>query len=423
MMHDLAICMASYSDIYGGGILHGFLFTPGILGKIKSLQDSKYCWNYINDPKIMAKKIVETSRNMQLDFLQSFYSMSESTWISMIKPLPKIKTSISTKISYEALAVPRTNSNQNFHVPIPICHINKKSVQVQLIANYRTKKMLGKCGCITRLTCTCKFLAPSDFLILLVHGGGFISQTSKTSLDYLHQWSTELNIPIISVDYSLAPEAPYPRALEEVFYVYCWVLNNLPAMGTTGKKIILAGDSAGGNLVTSTTLKTITNHIRIPDALVLSYAALLIQFYPSPSRLLSLMDPILMFGILLRCMNAYQDPNYLRTCPRTVTQELKQAKSINDIFLSPLLAGTELLQHFPKTVIVVSDLDPCLDENVQFSSKLLDAGVDVKMEVVPGMPHGFLSFGQMATECQLGVDHVTRKLGELIKCLKVISDA
>ena len=177
------------------------------------------------------------------------------------------------------------------------------------------------------------------------------------------------------------------------------------------------GDSAGGNLVASTTLKTITNHIRIPDALVLSYAALLMQFYPSPSRLLTLMDPLLMFGILLRCMNAYQDPNYLKTCPRCINQELMQAQSTNDIFLSPLLAGKDLLQYFPKTVIIVSDLDPCLDENVQFSSKLSDAGVDVKMEVVPGMPHGFLAFCQMSTECQLGVDHVTRKFGDLVKSL------
>jgi len=407
MMHDLAICMASYSDIYGGSIL----------GRIKSLRDSGYGWNYIIDPKIMAKRIVETSRNMQLDFMQSFYNMSEGTWISMVKTLPKIRTSTSKKLSFEALQVPRTNSDKKFHVPIPSSHINKKWVQVQLIANYRTKKMLGTCGCITRLTCTCKFPAPSDFLILHVHGGGFISQTSKAHLDYLHQWSTELNIPIISVDYSLAPEAPYPRALEEVFYVYCWVLNNFPALGTTGKKIILTGDSAGGNLVSSTTLKTIANHIRVPDALVLSYAALLIQFYPSPSRLLCLLDPLLMLGILIRCLNAYQDPNYLKTCPRSFNQELEQAKSVNDIFLSPLLAGKDLLQYFPRTEIIVSDLDPCLDENVEFSNKLSDAGVDVNMEVVPGLPHGFLAFSQLSSECQLGVEHVTSILKKLVKAL------
>ena len=83
--------------------------------------------------------------------------------------------------------------------------------------------------------------------------------------------------------------------------------------------------------MTSTTLKAITSNIRKPDALVLSYAALLIQFYPSPSRLLSLIDPLLMFGILLRCLNAYQDPNYLNTCPRTINDELRMTRSINDM--------------------------------------------------------------------------------------------
>ena len=167
--------------------------------------------------------------------------------------------------------------------------------------------------------------------------------------------------------------------------------------------------------MTSTTLKAIVNNIRRPDCVLLSYAALLVQFYPSPSRLLSLIDPLLMFGILLRCLNAYQDPNYLKTSPRTILQELKMTKTLNDIYLSPLLADSEVLQHFPKTVIIASDLDPCLDENVQFSSKLHEAGVDVKMEIVPGMPHGFLAFGAMSTECQLGVDHVTKKIRDMIK--------
>ena len=167
--------------------------------------------------------------------------------------------------------------------------------------------------------------------------------------------------------------------------------------------------------MTSTTLKAIVHNIRKPDAVLLSYAALLVQFYPSPSRLLSLIDPLLMFGILLRCLNAYQDPNYLKTSPRTILQELKMTKTLNDIYLSPLLAKSDILQHFPKTIIIASDLDPCLDENVQFSSQLHEAGVDVKMEIVPGMPHGFLAFGAMSTECQLGVDHVTKKIRDLIR--------
>ena len=166
--------------------------------------------------------------------------------------------------------------------------------------------------------------------------------------------------------------------------------------------------------MTSTTFKAIVSNIRRPDAVVLSYAALLIQFYPSPSRLLSLMDPILMFGILLRCLNAYQDPNYLKTCPRTIYQELKMTKSMKDIYISPLLAEADILQHFPKTVIIASDLDPCLDENVQFYSKLVKAGVAAELEVIPGLPHGFLSFCNLSEVCQAGVSQVTSQMRKLL---------
>lgn len=48
---------------------------------------------------------------------------------------------------------------------------------------------------------------------------------------YLRSWSQDLNAPILSVDYSLAPEAPFPRALEECFYAYCWAIKNHNLLG------------------------------------------------------------------------------------------------------------------------------------------------------------------------------------------------
>lgn len=48
---------------------------------------------------------------------------------------------------------------------------------------------------------------------------------------YLKSWSQDLDVPILSVDYSLAPEAPFPRALEECFYAYCWALRNHHLLG------------------------------------------------------------------------------------------------------------------------------------------------------------------------------------------------
>ena len=128
-----------------------------------------------------------------------------------------------------------------FQVPIPSSHVPDKFVRARLISTYRTRDMRGSCGCICAAICNCLYSSPKDSIMFHVHGGGFISQTSLSHLDYLHDWAARLNIPILSIDYSLAPQAPFPRSLEEVLYCYVWMLNNFAGLGTTGKKIILAG--------------------------------------------------------------------------------------------------------------------------------------------------------------------------------------
>jgi len=142
-------------------------------------------------------------------------------------------------------------------------------------------------------------------LILHAHGGGFIAHSSKSHEIYLKPWCKELKVPIVSIDYSLAPEHPFPRASEECFYVYAWCLNNARMLGWTGEKIICVGDSAGGVLVTNIVQRAILNNVRIPDALIPIYAPFLLSYTLSPSRLMSVMDPLLNLGILWRCLAAY----------------------------------------------------------------------------------------------------------------------
>ena len=263
-------------------------------------------------------------------------------------------------------------------------------------------------------TCGCMRNHPRDMIIFHVHGGGFIAQSPLSHVDYLHQWSKHLDLPIVSIDYSLAPEFPYPRAVEEVFYAYIWMLENGHQLGWTGDRVIVSGDSAGGNLVTGLVLQCIIHDIRVPDGLHVSYACLLAQFYPSPSRLLMMMDPLLMVGILGKCINAYKDSNYLESLPRSMDDELRLGTSEDDILLSPLMAGQELLRHFPPTLMIETDMDACLDENVQFRSHLEAAGVRTQMEVIKGLPHGFLAFCNMSRDCQVGVETVTKLLREFI---------
>lgn len=154
-----------------------------------------------------------------------------------------------------------------------------------------------------------KILPPSEALIIHSHGGGFVAQSSKSHEIYVRDWAVELDVPILSIDYSLAPQAPYPRALEEVFYTYCWVLKNCHLLGSTGKRIILVGDSAGSNLNLGATLKCIQLGIRKPDGLFIAYCPFLVSFVPSPARILCLMDPLLPFGFMMRCLKSYVSPS------------------------------------------------------------------------------------------------------------------
>lgn len=82
---------------------------------------------------------------------------------------------------------------------------------------------------------------PSPALIFHCHGGGFVAQSSSSHESYLRDWARRLGVPILSIDYSLAPEAPFPRALEEMVYAYCWAINNCHLLGSTAQRIVLVG--------------------------------------------------------------------------------------------------------------------------------------------------------------------------------------
>ena len=121
----------------------------------------------------------------------------------------------------------------------PCSPAEKNYVRARLIADYRIDRRPGPlCSC--PVSCTCSVESggelgqPRDTIIIHLHGGGWVAQSPESHLDYLHQWSAQLDTPILSVDYSLAPEAPYPRACQEVFFCYVWMLNNLESLGTRG---------------------------------------------------------------------------------------------------------------------------------------------------------------------------------------------
>lgn len=75
--------------------------------------------------------------------------------------------------------------------------------------------------------------------------------------------------------------------------------------GSTAEYVCLAGDSAGGNLCITVSMKAMSHGIRVPDGIMAAYPATLLTTDASPSRLLTLIDPLLPLGVLAKCLNAY----------------------------------------------------------------------------------------------------------------------
>ncbi|VDK48256.1 unnamed protein product [Anisakis simplex] len=200
-------------------------------------------------------------------------------------------------------------------IPEPSAHTGVRPVRLRVLS-YAHREALNRPATSTSFISpsssssskfrTAQHESLSPYLLFHCHGGGYVATTSKSHETYLRTWAKQLNCPVVSIDYSLAPENPYPRPTEEVLYAYAYIVNNPSEFGWTGERLCMVGDSAGGNLIMSVNLRLIELNVkRKPDGLVLCYTPFLFQYLPSPSRLLSFMDPLLHMGVVLRCVDAY----------------------------------------------------------------------------------------------------------------------
>lgn len=244
-------------------------------------------------------------------------------------------------------------------------------IQVRLISAHEREGMIRSDKNETTFTRnTTQILPKSKSLLIHAHGGGFIAQSSQSHLLYLNEWAEELSVPILSIDYSLAPESPYPIALNEVFYVYCWALENAEILGSTCENIVLAGDSAGANLCLAATLKCIDSNIRKPDGVFIAYCPVLVAFDPSPSRMLCMLDPLLPFGFLMRCLKAYSNAESLSEKQRRSSdkgyfdeiEDIKRAKAEHNEELKRKSSMNNGLNNETEFGIIDDDLSDSFEE-------------------------------------------------------------
>ncbi|XP_060937563.1 hormone-sensitive lipase [Limanda limanda] len=307
-LQTIAIGLVAFGENYkrhqsGIGVAASSLFNSG---------------KYAIDPELRGAEFERITQNLDVHFWKSFWNITENELPSSLASMTSTQVKVNRPLSVPPLPFDlplAANPSASVTISPPSAHIGAAPVQMRLISydlreGQDSEALLAlsrsEGGSISlSLGLKAKRLPPSPCLLIHFHGGGFVAQTSKSHEPYLKSWSQDLGVPILSIDYSLAPEAPFPRALEECFYSYCWALKNHHLLGWTGEKVCLAGDSAGGNLCLTMSMRAAAFGVRMPDGIMAAYPATLLTAYASPSRLLSLMDPLLPLSVLSRCLSAY----------------------------------------------------------------------------------------------------------------------
>jgi acetyl esterase len=211
-----------------------------------------------------------------------------------------------------------------------------------------------------------------DTALLYIHGGGFVASSYSVDRLRVAKWAATAGFAVAYMHYTLAPQARHPTALNQCAEAYAW-------LRTRFERVVLFGDSAGGNLAAALTVRCISSGLPRPDALTMAFPALNLNEAPGPSRALHLNDPLVPVGLLTTVSDAYF-PQALRNVPHV------------NPYLSPIFASDEVLQCFPPTFVVVGGLDPLLDDSIDFVTRLRRLRVPGSMKVYRSLPHGFFSF-------------------------------
>jgi acetyl esterase len=208
-------------------------------------------------------------------------------------------------------------------------------------------------------------------LIVNFHGGGWTFGTLDQYDWFCSNVSARVGAVVLSVDYRLAPDHPFPAAPEDCYAALVWAADQADLWGADPSRIGLVGDSAGGNLVAVVSLLARDRSGPAVRHQTMIYPATDLTL-SSPSLTTNAVKPI-----LTRIdVEAYRDI-YLG------------AGDARDVRASPLLADDH--SGLPPALIQVAEHDPIRDDGVRYAEALRADGVAVRLTEYVGMPHGYLS--------------------------------
>lgn len=223
-----------------------------------------------------------------------------------------------------------------------------------------------------------------DQVMLYLHGGGYVFGSCNTYRSFMTKLVKESNITALIINYRLAPEHPFPAAVDDAAFTYQWLLSR----GIDSKDIILAGDSAGGGLVLATLLALKDRNIPLPTAAVV-------------------MSPWTDLTFSGESVQTKKDVEHFipEGCIETFGGYYTKGSDPRNPYASPLFGA---LEGLPPIMIHVGEDEILLDDSVRFAEKAVRAGVDCKIKIWSEMFHCFPLLTPAFPEAEQGVKEIAQ---------------
>lgn len=229
-------------------------------------------------------------------------------------------------------------------------------------------------------------------ILLYFHGGGWMVGSLESHDHICRAMANRAQAIVVSVDYRLAPEHPFPIGLEDCYTATKWVAQAAKTFQGDPSRIAIAGDSAGGNLAAAVTL--LARDQKGPELIyqVLIYPVTDYHIPGTPSY------EMFATGYLLsrKEMEQYWD-NYLPS-----------PKQAQNPYACPLQA--EDFRGLPPALVITAEYDPLRDEGEAYAYRLQEAGISTEVKRYRGMIHGFLRYMYLLDDGKKAVEYIGHTL-------------
>jgi acetyl esterase/lipase len=224
--------------------------------------------------------------------------------------------------------------------------------------------------------------APPFPTLIYLHGGGWSIGSPASHAKLTRQLSVGAGVVVVSVDYRLAPEHPFPTPLDDCAAAARWTRANIARWGGDPARIAIGGDSAGGNL-SAAVVNDLRGDIEFRGAVLIYGAFDVLGCYRHYDRWAPEEDPVLPKKPMKMMLDAYFSGGASNDDPR----------------VSPLKAD---LSRFPPACLICGTWDPLFGDSLAFYEKLCAAGRQATLHRYEGMPHAFVQLPVSDADAAIG---------------------